>query len=546
MPPLTRNCRLTGTPFVISEWEQDFLHRMGDLPLPTLCPDERHRRRLAHRNERSIYMNKCVLTGKPIVSIFSPENPYKVYSQEAWHSDAWDAHDYGRDFDFNRPFFEQFAELQKAVPQLGLTNVNGENSDYCNITTGNKNCYLVFGGDFCEDCMYSVFSMHCRDVSDVYWVNRSELIYDSTDSENCYNLRYSQKCSGCRDSDFLFECKNCENCFVCVGLIGKKFHIFNEPYSEADYRKKIAEYHLETWSGVQKMKVEFEAFKLKFPHRGAQILNSENATGDEINSAKNVDNCFGIHGPAEDLKDVFLGGWGIKDCASSDHLAHHAELFYECLGSITGTHCAFNIFSWHSSNIFYSYLVTNSHDLFGCSNMKRAEYCILNKQYSPADYETLKAKIIDHMKKTGEWGEFFPIENSMFAYNETVAQDYFPLTPETAPSWKAEELRSIEPNKIPDSIHDVTDEILTHTFICQKTGRPYKIIPQELAFYRKMEVPVPQYAPETRNQIRIRQRNPIHLWDRHCAKCQAPIQTSYSPDRPEIVYCEACYLKTIY
>ena len=32
------------------------------------------------------------------------------------------------------------------------------------------------------------------------------------------------------------------------------------------------------------------------------------------------------------------------------------------------------------------------------------------------------------MKSTGEWGEFFPHEMSPFGYNETVAQEYFPMT----------------------------------------------------------------------------------------------------------------------
>ena len=32
------------------------------------------------------------------------------------------------------------------------------------------------------------------------------------------------------------------------------------------------------------------------------------------------------------------------------------------------------------------------------------------------------------MMITGEWGEFFPSSLSPFGYNETVAQEYFPLT----------------------------------------------------------------------------------------------------------------------
>ena len=31
------------------------------------------------------------------------------------------------------------------------------------------------------------------------------------------------------------------------------------------------------------------------------------------------------------------------------------------------------------------------------------------------------------MKKTGEWGEFFPSSISPFGYNETVAMEYYPI-----------------------------------------------------------------------------------------------------------------------
>jgi len=99
---------------------------------------------------------------------------------------------------------------------------------------------------------------------------------------------------------------------------------------------------------------------------------------------------------------------------------------------------------------------------------------------------------------------------------------------------------------VADSIHDVEDEICEKTLVCEKTGRPYRIIPSELQFYRKMEVPVPRYAPETRHEMRIKMRNPIQTWARKCAKCGVGIETSYSPEKPEIVYCEKCYLAEVY
>lgn len=70
----------------------------------------------------------------------------------------------------------------------------------------------------------------------------------------------------------------------------------------------------------------------------------------------------------------------------------------------------------------------NGENLFGCIGLKKAKNSVLNTSYSVQEYETLCGKVIDHMRSTGEWGEFFPHELSPFGYNETIAQEYFPMT----------------------------------------------------------------------------------------------------------------------
>src|SRR5438105_1037595 len=75
------------------------------IPPPTLCPDCRQQRRLAWRNERKLYHRTCDLTGKDIVSCYSPDKPHTVFEPDAWNSDKWDPLEYGRDVDFNRSFF---------------------------------------------------------------------------------------------------------------------------------------------------------------------------------------------------------------------------------------------------------------------------------------------------------------------------------------------------------------------------------------------------------------------------------------------------------
>ena len=113
--------------------------------------------------------------------------------------------------------------------------------------------------------------------------------------------------------------------------------------------------------------------------------------------------------------------------------------------------------------------------------------------------------------------------------------------------WLDEEVREKGTGvDIPDSIHDATDDLIGKLLVCEKTGRPYKLVPQELKLYRQLGVPVPHFAPETRNRLRWDQRNPRQLWTRSCAECGIGIETSYAPGRLEKVVCEACYLKKMY
>ena len=82
--------------------------------------------------------------------------------------------------------------------------------------------------------------------------------------------------------------------------------------------------------------------------------------------------------------------------------------------------------------------------------------------------------------------------------------------------------------------------------MCEVSGKPFRIIKQELEFYRKHHLPVPRRHPDQRHLDRMKLRNPRKLYERTCDKCGVGMQTTYAPDRPEIVYCEKCYNKEMY
>lgn len=182
---------------------------------------------------------------------------------------------------------------------------------------------------------------------------------------------------------------------------------------------------------------------------------------------------------------------------------------------------------WTGTDILYSEISFGSEHLFGCVSMIKKKYCIFNKQYSPEEYKTLKERIIAHMKTTGEWGEFFPMEISPFPYEDTVAQDYFPR-----------EVKRVREK------YTGTDALICQSTDCVGVGA-FRLHPQEIEFYKKMKLPTPIKCWQCRLQARLARRTPRKLWKRNCMNCQREIETAYAPDRPEIVYCESCYKAVI-
>ena len=457
---------------------------------------------------------------------------------------------YGRDFDISKPFFDQFEELSKAVPRMSLLNPVNENSSYCNFADWNKNCYLLFNSNSNQESFCSYILLESMKCADCLWTQNSEFCYECTDVEKSHHLLFSRECSGCSDSQFLFECRSCTQCIGCVNLRQKKFHIFNKPVTEEEFKEK--ELSLQTYSGIRKFSDEFHTFLLQQPHVNLHLLQNENCTGERIVRCNNAKNCYDGY-DSEDCSycDTFIQCKTTTDC----HASVKSEKCYENT-SLIGYHSCFTAFCRYPENLFYSWDCHHLKNSLGCIGIRDKEFCILNKQYTKEEYEELVPKIIEHMSQTGEWGEFFPASMSPFAYNETVAQEYFPMTIEEveAKGWKwreeIDEIPKVEKiipaERLPDSIDDIPDDVLNWAIKCEATERPFRIIKQELDFYRKMKLPIPHFHPDERHRRRMALRNPRKLWKRKCMKCEKEIETTYSPERPEIVYCEECYLKEVY
>ena len=566
---ICQNCK---NEFTVESEDFDFYEKMK-VPAPTFCPECRTIRRMSWRNERTLYHRKCdlpvgrqVQPGKNIITMFAPDQPLVVYERDYWWSDKWDQNAAGRDYDFQKPFFQQFRELFEKAPLPNLANSNTINSEYGNHNANMKDCYLVYASFEGENLAYCSGIVGSKNSLDLYVANGSTQCYDDALCGDLNRVFFSYGSNESVNCAFLHACKNVIDSLGCINLRNKSNCILNQQYTKEEYKKELAKYDFGSHKELSEFRKKFAEFIKKYPRRHGFIHKSVNAVGDVILNSKNVYMGFDIYGGVEDSKYI-IHGWGhARDIYDAYGFGVNLDNSYEIVDTgDNATRNLFSVFTHSCQNTNYTYACKNSKDLFGCIGLRSKQYCILNKQYSKEEYEELLPKIIEHMNeipytdKKGrvyKYGEFFPTELSPFAYNETIAQEYYPENKseilESGYGWKEPDTKqyaiTLQAADLPDHIKDVSDDILNEVIACEHAGKcneqcmgAFKIIPSELHFYRAMNIALPRSCSNCRHYQRLAQRTPFKLWDRKCAKCGKNIKTSYSPDREEIIYCEQCY-----
>lgn len=533
-----KQCKQCNKTFQIYPEDIEFYRRIN-VPEPSLCVDCRAQRRLAFRNEWTYYSDICKKCGKNIVSQFNPKYNLNVYCEKCYWQDDWEGQDYGQDFDFNITFSEQFQELMLKVPKMAMIHTDSENSEYTHLCAQNKNCYMVVESSNNENCLYSYWLQKCVDCVDTCYSSDSQLTYESDNLVKCYNLQYCRNCESCLDSYFLANCKSCKNCYGCINLVSHQFCIFNKQKTEKEYFDYIKNIDFKDTAQMQSQKKKFEDFMLSQPKKYGEIYNSENSTGNYLQHTKNCQQVF----HAYDAENCRYGEhiWRqAKDCQDVSTVGINAELVYDSINCALGVYnIKFCNQCWNSSaDLAYCFYCGGLKKAFGCTGIKHGNNLILNKQYDEDVYEKMKEKIIAHMRTTGEWGEYINPKFALFGYNETIAQEIYPLTKEQA---KINNFKWLDQN---ESISESSDQFSA----CQQCNKNFKIIAQEKEFYNIQNIATPSICPNCRHLARVKQHNPNFLWQRQCQKpdCHNNFLTTYSPERKEIIYCDECFNKEIY
>ena len=517
------------------------------------------RRRLAFRNERKLYRRNCSLTGDRIISQYPEKVAFPVIKYTEWHGDRYDPLCYGREIDWQRPLMEQFAELQRDVPRFSVIHQGMmDNSEYCQAASNNRNCYLIFSSNFSEDCMHSIGIQNCADVVDSYNVLQSTLCYECKDCYSCYSLSYASNCFECRDSSFLENCRNCINCLFCVDLVSGTHCLWNEPVGPEriqEERQRVSRLSRQEFAAQMR---EYLAWSLQYPRKYTIEKQTEDCVGNYLSNAKNCYLAFEcIELESCSYVDRFSHS---SNCMDISYWGRNVEWAYYCQGV-----------GYNSSNLRFCNLCFDScFDLTYCDHcifskncilsvgLKRNQFCIFNLCYSQAEYERLLPRIINRLREEDIWGDLFPIKYSTYAYNDTVAMDYFPINATQAAQLGARITdnalvtqssggkKLLESENIPLRWEGTPEELSALALTCEQTGKLFSIVGPELAFYRKMNLPLPVIHPEERHARRISERLPRNLWERQCDRCKAILQTSFHRERPEIIYCTACYEHYLY
>ena len=559
----TRTCQNCKQEFGIEQGDFVFYKKMS-VPAPTFCSACRLQRRLAFLNFIRLYKRHCDLCKSEFVTNYHPDAPYTVYCPACWWSDKWDAADYAQDYDFSRPFFEQFREFWKRVPVIGLAVdlPTVAQSPYNNYTGWLKDAYLLFhaGGD--EDAGYGFFVFSSRSVYDCSLILQSE---------DCYDSMHAYKVSGgvglasqvyeSSDVAFLRDSRNCRNCVASANLANKEYYIFNESYTKEAYEEEMKKWDLGSYRSYQELKKRAHEHWKKYPPKVRFDEMTVDCTGNSVFQSKNCKDCYEVT-KAEDSRYIFM----TREVKDSYDISMLGEI-ERCYDGIVGGNAAnvrFGFLCFEGAfDAEYSVLSHNGSTAnFGCVSLRGRHYSIFNKQYSKEEYARITADIRKQMAdmpytdargRVYRYGEFFPAELSPWGYNETFAQERFPLSEADARAqgfiWRDEPKTEYHIDRLasdmPDHIRDAEDSIVREVIGCAKCGRGFRIIPRELAFLRRRSLPLPRECP----MCRIREK--LGVWmaelkniDGACHRCGSSVQYPSVSQGREIL-CKACYTKEI-
>lgn len=515
-----RSCEVTGRRFLITEQERDFLRRLteqnpwfGSPLLPRVKPCEALRRMFASGNMTFLNRVKSALSGTSVLSRYSERDGYRVVTTDEFWSDRVENTEYGRAYDFSRPFFPQFHELMRAVYHVPLNQTNVENSDYVNGGQNIRNCYLCFSILNSQDCLYCLNQFDGNDNIDCVGSVRCQFCFACVDIDGCYECEHCADSWSCSNCFGCVGCRSCRHCLGCSGLEQAEYCAFNQQLDKTSYTQLLAELCLSSHAAREQVLRRCEAATSECRKSLTRHIQTENCSGAYIARSANIHESIHVVGSTD--CGYLAVGVESQDCWKGYY--SKSQLCYQSTG-LNMYNVGYSVVVRDSQDCWYSYfLYGGCAHCFGCAQLKGESYCILNRRYSREEYQELLPRIVAHMRETGEWGMFLSPKLSPHPYSESLARDYLAdisdaeilrrgYRPEPAQELAAAASgrRVLDASELPDAVDGLDlSEFAGAVLRCEQTGNNFNLQRRELEFYARFRIPLPRVHWRARMQEKI-------------------------------------------
>ncbi|MDA1038209.1 MAG: hypothetical protein O2877_00795 [bacterium] len=555
LQPGERICAITGEKWMMGEEEIGW-YKKFNMPPSKLSQNTRWKWEAYYDIGYQFWWNKHFDTGKPVLSFHHPATGVRVLPDKEWH--ARDFSNIQKPLDLNRPFFDQMQALLREVPMPATFNKEEPENSIALFSFGDRDSYFTFA---CRSArsFFLIGAFDVEDTSAVFLSSESSKSHSVLHSHRIYNCRYVRESFDCMDSVFLFDCRNCKNCFGASNKRNAEYVWFNEQLSKSEWERRRAEVDLGSRRVVEDHMRHFEKLLLEesvWPE--SFNFGSEDAIGDYLNQATRCYYCFDSEkGAVDNYWSAWMYGAPTQNAF--------------CWGAVNSSECYLCVSSPESSRLKCSYRSTRCEqseylfgcidcvNCFGCIGIKNKQFCILNKQYSEEDYWNLVDQLKCQLLEDGSYGEYFPTtmattyvpENGAVLYAGASESDMRALgglvfDPESEGATGKDRVdlamaRRVE--EIPDSIDDLSDDWIGVPIYDSHTKRTFAFLKPEVEYYRKMRIA----PPAEHFVLRMKQLSDVgqkaQFIHKHCSACSKEIVVSVNlryPDRK--IYCRDCYL----
>ncbi|MFH1315041.1 MAG: hypothetical protein ABIH67_01460 [Candidatus Uhrbacteria bacterium] len=553
LEPGERVCELTGEKWDMTEEEISW-YRKFNVPPSKKAPQTRMVIVAAFGNSFQWWYQKHPETGKQILTYAHPASGVRVLPDKEWFDQ--DFSKITQPFDKQKPTFEIVRKLELAIPFTASRNMKEPENSLCVVSLGDVNDTLMMACQ-ARNSLFSIVLTNGESSAEVLFGDSVSNSYNISHGDRIHQCNFLRDSHDCINCSFLFDCRNCEDCFGAVNRRNAKYIFWEEQLSESEYRARMKEIDLSCRKSLDGYKLHFQKMVAEAIWPENFNVKAEGCVGEYLVNTTDCKYAYCCsHGPKNNYWTNFTFGQS-EGNAFLDGGSGAINSYYS-LGLSDSNLCEFCFGVSNCMNLEYCMQCYNCENCFGCVGLQRKKFCIFNKQYNEDEYWAKVDELKCAMLERGEYGEFFPLSFSSAYLPESTSvwlgvnteeqarklgANVFPITAEGAVgNIDSTERRTLE--EIPDCVDGLSDEWIGKPIFDPEINRRFAFFPQEIQFYRKINLAPPARHFISRVKDLIAEANIAQYEETNCGQCNTSLTVAKNTTyKDRNIYCHECYLR---